>query len=297
MTQKFDEFKGVITALVTPFQDGELDLRSFRRLLRFQLDQGVQGFVVNGTTGESPTLRPEEVETLCEAAKAEVAGQVPLIVGTGSNSTAKTIEFTRRAVSWGADAVLVVVPYYNKPPQRGLVRHFTEVAQHSERPVLLYNVPARTAVNLLPAAVAELSHVPRIAGVKDATGDSDVAEQLVQTVRPGFTLLSGDDATCVEFCRRGGEGVISVCSHIIAPEMKEAVLKARQSDRAAVKAYHERFAGFLKLLYVEANPIPVKMALHWMGILDSPELRLPLVELDQRFHKEFQACLRNLGKL
>ena len=291
------EIKGVITALVTPFQRGEVDYASYRKLIRAQLDQGVEGFVINGTTGESPCLNFNETEKLFEVAKHEVGGAVPLIIGTGSNSTRKTVEFTRAANAWGPDAVLVVVPYYNRPPQRGLVAHFTEVARASTAPLLLYNVPSRTVTQLEPDTVIALSTVENIAGLKDATGDLAILEQIKAGVPADFTLLSGDDGTCVDFAARGGAGVIAVASHVIGREMRRAIDDARAGDAGAAVGYRNKFAPLLKALYLEPNPIAVKMALHWMGLIASPELRAPLVPLDERHHEELRACLRNLAKI
>jgi 4-hydroxy-tetrahydrodipicolinate synthase len=291
------KFKGVITAIVTPFKDGALDLASFRRLLKAQLDQGVNGFVINGTTGESPTLTPNEVKTLFETARAEAAGQVPLIVGTGSNSTVKTVEFTKQVCGWNPDAVLVVVPYYNKPPQRGLRQHFEAVAEASTVPVILYNVPGRTITTLEPATVGELSGHANIAGIKDATGDLSILNQIIRERRKDIALLSGDDATCIDFCARGGHGVIAVASHIIGKEMGEAIQQAWFNEASAGVKYKETFGALLKWLYCEANPIPVKKALHMMGLIDSPEMRLPLVELDSKYDKDLQTCLKDLGKI
>lgn len=283
---------GVITALVTPFKNSQIDKKSFAKLLRHQLDQGVQGFVINGTTGESPTLKFEEVRLLFDLAKSEVAGQVPLIVGTGSNSTAVTCEFSQAVSKWQPAAVLVVVPYYNKPPQRGLREHFSTVAKSAGVPVLLYNVPSRTIANLEPATIAELRGEKNIAGIKDATGDMIALEQLKKN--KNFTLLSGDDVSAVDFCARGGHGVISVSSHLIGAEMREYLTSPTVTGAAE---YKKKYAELMKYLYIESNPIPVKMALHWMGIIESPELRLPLVSLDEKFHKEFKTCLKNLGKI
>jgi len=291
------EIKGVITALVTPFQRGEVDYASFRRLIRAQLDQGVDGFVVNGTTGESPCLNFNETEKLFEVAQHEVAGAVPLIIGTGSNSTRKTVEFTRAANAWRPDAVLVVVPYYNRPPQRGMVAHFTEVAAASDAPVLLYNVPSRTVASLEPATVATLSADPNIIGLKDATGDLAGLDTLRASVPPEFTLLSGDDGSCVDFAARGGKGVIAVASHVIGREMKRALQEAQANDPDAGAEYTKKFSALLRALYLEPNPIAVKMALYWMGLIASPELRAPLVTLDERHHEELRACLRKLAKI
>lgn len=282
---------GVMTALVTPFKNGEIDTVSIKRLVRAQLDQGIQGFVVNGTTAESPTLTHEEVWDVFALVKSEVSGQVPLIVGTGSNATESTAEWTREVSRWQPDGVLVVVPYYNKPPQRGLKAHFESVAAVSGVPIYLYNVPSRTVANLEPDTAGDLSQNKNIAGIKDATGNMDVFEALKRKTRAGFTLLSGDDSTCVEFCARGGHGVISVSSHIIGAEMRQAI-----ADRA-VESYKSKYAVLLKWLYIEANPIPVKMALHWMGLITSPELRLPLMALDEKFHQDFKSCLKEIGKI
>jgi 4-hydroxy-tetrahydrodipicolinate synthase len=291
MTTMSSNLGGVITALVTPFQNGEVDKRSFTRLIRQQMDQGVQGFVINGTTGESPTLEMAEVRDLFSLAKSEVAGKVPLIVGAGSNSTVHACELAHEVSSWRPDAILSVVPYYNRPPQRGLVAHFTAIGKASSVPVLLYNVPGRTVANLEPETVGELSRADQIAGIKDATGNMAVLESLKKSVRNGFLLLSGDDASCVEFCAHGGHGVISVSSHIIGREMREAIASKD------VNGFKSWFAALMKWLYVEANPIPVKMALHWMKLIESPELRPPLAALDEKFHKDFIACLKELGKI
>ncbi len=291
---KGNNLRGVITALVTPFKNGELDKKSFVRLLHQQLDQGVDGFVINGTTGESPSLLLDEVRQLVQIAKTETAGKVPLIVGTGGNSTARTCEMSVEVCKWQPDALLVVVPYYNRPPQRGLSEHFKQVARASTVPVYLYNVPSRTVASLDPETTAELSAVENINGIKDATGNMEVTATLKRSVRPGFVLLSGDDVSCVDFCARGGSGVISVSSHIIAAEMREYLSRASSS---ASDEYKKKYADLMKWLYIEANPIPVKMALHWMGVIDSPELRLPLVALDRKFHEEFKTCLKNLKKI
>lgn len=288
------KFQGVITALVTPFRKGELDLASFKRLLKQQMDQGVRGLVINGTTGESPCLSLEEVKTLYTCARTELGSAATLIVGTGLNATKKTVEFSQAVASWAPDALLTVVPYYNKPPQRGLQAHFEAVADSVNVPVLLYNVPGRTVASLEPATVGALSKHRNIIGIKDATGDMKALKALRDQVTSEFILLSGDDGSCVEFASLGGHGVISVSSHIIGREMIAAF---DEPSPAAVAEYRDRYTAFMRLLYVEANPMPVKAALHWMGVIDSAELRLPLVELDSKYHKEFQACLKELGKL
>lgn len=290
------KIKGVITALATPFLKGRVDESSFKKLLQDQVRQGVDGVVVNGTTGESPTLEWDEVRRLYQLVRSETPS-LPVIVGTGSNSTADSVAMTKDACSWGADAVLVVVPYYNRPPQRGLLAHFTAVAEAATSPVILYNVPSRTSAALEVATVAELARHPRIAGIKEATGNMELLADLVKAVPKDFVLLSGDDLSSVEFCARGGHGVISVSSHLIGQEMKAAIDKARTGDRSAVGEYVNTYSTLMKHLYIEANPIPVKAALHWKQIFASMEMRLPLVALDEKFHGEFKQCLSALGKI
>jgi 4-hydroxy-tetrahydrodipicolinate synthase len=284
-------FRGVITALVTPFKDGELDEASLIRLLHHQLAQGVNGLVLNGTTGESPTLTRKELRRLWQISKSEVGNQLPLIIGAGSNSTVGTCELAKEVSAWGPSALLSVVPYYSRPPQRGLIQHFTAVAQASKVPVILYNVPSRSVANLEVDSILALSRVPNIAGLKDATGDMAVLRAMKGDLPPHFSLLSGDDATCVEYCASGGHGVIAVSSHVIGAEIKQYLAQG------LVAEYQARFAELFRCLYIEANPIPVKMALHKMGLIDSPELRLPLVALEQKFHKELEKCLKELGKI
>lgn len=284
------EFSGVWTALVSPFRDGALDQKSFLKLIAQQIECGVSGVVINGTTGESPTLTLQEVRKLVEWASVEIAGEIPFIIGAGSNSTDNSIGLVKSLESFKPAAFLQVVPYYNKPPQRGLVKHFTLVAEASDVPTILYNVPSRTISRLEPETIGALAKHENIAGIKEATGDMELFDEIKKRVPKTFSLLSGDDATCVDFVARGGHGVISVCSHIIGKELVESI---KSGDRKFAKTY----ATLLKYLYIEANPIPVKMALHWMGILESPELRSPLVEMDGEYHEAFQACLKELEKI
>lgn len=282
---------GTITALAAPFKNGELDERSFRRLVARQIAEGVNGLVINGTTGESPTIHITEAERMFAIAKEECGGQIPIIVGTGSNSTLRTIELTRIAASWGADAALVVTPYYNKPPQRGLRAHFEAVADSGNLPVVLYNVPGRTITAIAPETTIELSAHPKIVGLKEASGDLNYLKAILGKVPRDFALLSGDDATCVEFCAHGGHGVISVFSHVIAAELA-AIFKSGKSEGAL-----NEFGELLRLIYIESNPIPVKAALYLMGVFDSMEMRLPLVPLNNENLVLLRNELRRLGKI
>ncbi|MCB0406934.1 MAG: 4-hydroxy-tetrahydrodipicolinate synthase [Bdellovibrionales bacterium] len=272
------KYSGLITALATPFIGGELDISSFRRLVQFQKQNGVDGFVVNGTTGESPTLSTEEVLRLLEATKAEVGDDVSVIVGTGSNSTKKTIENTKRAKEWGAEAALVVVPYYNKPTQAGLVAHFQAIAENSEIPIILYNVPGRTVTALSLEAIQELSTHENVIGIKEASGDIGFGRKIREAVGETFLITSGDDATCIELCSTVGDGVISVISHIIPKQLKQALSEVKKNSGAS-KLFTEKFGSLLEAIYLESNPIGVKRALAEMEVFDSAELRLPLLEM------------------
>ncbi|PIS10160.1 MAG: 4-hydroxy-tetrahydrodipicolinate synthase [Bdellovibrio sp. CG10_big_fil_rev_8_21_14_0_10_47_8] len=256
---------GVITALITPFKNQDVDYPSLERLIKFQLKSGVQGFVINGTTAESPTLETAEKNEIFNFVRARVPNEIPLIMGTGSNSTQKTIEESIAAEKLGADAILVVVPYYNKPPQRGLVEHFKKVADSVSIPTILYNVPSRTITSLELESIQQLSLHPKIIGIKEASGNVEFAREIRQKCGKNFLVLSGDDGTYDEFMEVGGDGVISVASHVVPEVMLQRSARANRD--------------LIDLLFVEANPIPVKKALHLMGIIDSPECRLPLVTL------------------
>ncbi len=288
-------FKGTITALATPFKDGKIDYKSLERLLKQQLDGGVEGFVVNGTTAESPTLEPHEVAELFKNIRSFVGTKVPLIVGTGSNSTAKTIEDSKKAEQWGADALLVVVPYYNKPPQRGLVEHFKAVAGAVKIPTILYNVPGRTITSLATESILELSKAPGIIGIKEASGKIDFDAEISHACGPDFVLLSGDDGTYVEFLGVGGHGVISVASHVIPKQMVQWKKWVDGGEIAQARADIQKHMKLIDLLFVEANPIGVKKALQLMGIFDSATMRLPLMELTPQHTESLKNEMQKLG--
>ena len=289
---------GIITALATPFVQGKLDSVSFKKLLQFQVDQGVDGFVVNGTTAESPCLFPEEVEQLFRWTKEEI-GAKPVILGVGGNCTQKTLENIKIAERLKVDAVLAVVPYYNKPPQRGLVKHFNTLADRSPLPVILYNVPARTGVGLSLESILELSRHPNIIGIKEASGDLDLGKEIVK--RSDFILLSGDDDTCFDLCALGAQGVISVASHIIGKEMKDLFQRIKQENGNKTKSllmeYKKNYTSFLKNIYCESNPIGIKMALKFLGVFSSAELRSPLVPLAEKDSQVLKASLEAINLL
>jgi 4-hydroxy-tetrahydrodipicolinate synthase len=289
--------KGTFTALVTPFNNGKVDYASLDRLLRHQLDAGIDGFVVNGTTAESPTLESEEVIKIFHHIRKYCGSQVPLILGTGSNSTKKTIEETKKAASLGADAALVVVPYYNKPPQRGLYEHFKATASSTQIPIILYNVPGRTVTTLSVETIVKLSEIKNIVGIKEASGKIDFAEQIIKGCHKDFVMLSGDDESYVEFLAVGGHGVISVASHIIPKQMIQWRHWAQSGQIERARAEIQDYKNLINLLFVEANPIPVKKALALIGVLETADMRLPLVECSAESTEKLKIELKKVGLL
>lgn len=274
-------FRAVITALITPFRGGEVDYDSLGRLIDQQLKGGVEGFVVHGTTAESPTTTESEKEKIFAYVKSRVPSGFPLIVGTGENSTDKTIKNTKLAEAWGADAVLVVVPYYNKPPQRGLFEHFKAVANSTKLPVILYNVPGRTITALELDTIEKLSKVPGIVGIKEASGNIEFAAKIRAACGEKFVLLSGDDGTYDGFLKNGGDGVISVATHVIPREFVQWTQAARDKKFDVAVNGIKKSSKLIDSLFWEANPIPVKKALAEMGVIAKAEMRLPLVEMDE----------------
>jgi 4-hydroxy-tetrahydrodipicolinate synthase len=288
-------FKGSIPALVTPMRDdGTIDFAAWDALLDFHLREGTDGVVVGGTTGESPVLERGELEELVRRAKARVAGRIPVIAGSGTNGTAKSVVLSKVAAAAGADALLVVTPYYNKPTQDGLFRHFTAIADAVDVPVILYNVPGRTACDMLAGTVARLSHHPRIAGVKEATGDVARGQAILEQSRPGFVLLSGDDPTAADLVRIGAKGVISVTANVAPRAMHELCDAALAGRHGAAAAIDERLGPLHKALFVEANPIPVKWAVQRMGLI-GPGIRLPLTPLSEGLHATVEAAMVAAG--
>lgn len=297
MQQRATDFNGAISALVTPFMNGDVDYASLEKLVAYQLDNGIKGFVVNGTTAESPTLTSAEVSKIFSMVRAQAGVNFPIILGTGSNSTAKTIEATKKASELGANAALVVVPYYNKPPQRGLVEHFKAVAKDSEVPVILYNVPGRTITGMTVDTIAELAEVKNIIGIKEATGDVKFDQELINRVPKSFLMLSGDDPTYIDFLKMGGKGIISVMSNFITKECSRWTDLMMSGKVTEAEADFKKYLKLIGQMYCEANPIPVKWMLYKKGIIRSPEMRLPLVTLDNKFHAEITAEMQSLGLL
>ena len=288
-------FSGSMVAIVTPMTaDGGLDWPAWDQLLDFHAREGSDGIVVAGTTGESPALSVDEVEELTRRAVARCRGKIKVIVGAGTHSTAGTVARTRALTRLGVDAVLLVTPYYNKPTQEGLFRHFMAAAEASEVPVILYNVPSRTAVDLLPSTVARLARNPQIVAIKEATGSLSRAREILNTCPPEFTLLSGDDATALDLMNLGARGVISVTANVAPRRMHEACAAALSGDLAAAQAIDLRLQPLHKDLFVEANPIPVKWAVARMGLIGNA-IRLPLVELSAAHHDTVLRAMRDAG--
>lgn len=290
-------FRGSLIALVTPMtESGDVDHVAFGRLLDWHARQGSDGVVIAGTTGESPTVTAAEAAELLQIAVQRIGGRMPVIAGTGGNSTAESIERTRAACELGVDGVLVVTPYYNRPPQEGLYRHFSLVADASSVPLILYNVPSRTACDLLPETVERLSFHPQIIGIKEATGSIERGAEILGRCGDDFLLLSGDDATCRDLIGAGAQGVITVTGNVAPRLMHEMVEAALASDEAGARELDERLAGLHTALFVESNPIPVKWALSRLGLI-GPGIRLPLVPLAQPHEATVLAAMRRAGAI
>jgi 4-hydroxy-tetrahydrodipicolinate synthase len=284
-------FSGSLVAIVTPMRaDGSLDLAAWDRLLTMHLDAGTGGIVVCGTTGESATVTDAEVMLLIERSRSRLKDRAALIVGAGTNSTALTVERTRRFSAAGVDALLVVTPAYNKPSQEGLYRHFEAVAAASSVPVVLYNVPGRTAVDMLPATVARLMKLPRVVAVKEAVPTMERVRELAALGGGKFSVLSGDDATAAQAILNGARGVISVTANVVPKAMAQMAAAALRGDRAAVEKCDAPLRALHEALFVEGNPIPLKWAMAELGMIEAG-LRLPLTELSENLRPRVRAAL------
>ena len=290
-------FHGSMVALVTPMrEDGSIDEASLAQLVEFHVDNGTDALVVAGTTGEASTLDEEEHCRVIRLVVEWAAGRVPVIAGTGANSTREAIELTRCAMKGGADACLLVTPYYNKPTQEGLYRHFRAVAEAVPIPQILYNVPGRTACDLHNDTVERLAGISNIVGIKDATGDMVRGKELVERCGDRMDIYSGDDATTLELMRLGGKGGISVTANIAPKAMHEMCSAALAGDFAQAEAINQRLMPLHKKLFVEANPIPVKWALNQMGLIPSG-IRLPMTELSPSCHDVVREAMQQAGLL
>jgi 4-hydroxy-tetrahydrodipicolinate synthase len=279
-------------AIVTPMlEDGSLDLPALRDLVDWHVEQGSNGLVVVGTSGESPTVSVEEHVLLIKTVVDQAGKRIPVIAGAGGNSTAEAIALTEQAKRVGADASLQVVPYYNKPTQEGLFRHFSKIAESVDLPVILYNVPGRTVADMSNETILRLAQVPGIVGVKDATGNVDRAAHLIKSAPADFSIFSGDDLTAIALMLLGGHGNISVTANVAPRAMSELCQAAIAGDARTARAIHLQLLALHKALFVESNPIPVKWALQQLGKMQGG-IRLPLTPLDAKYHELVRAALR-----
>lgn len=284
--------KGSIVAIVTPFKNGKIDEKALRRLIEFQIKNGTDGIVPCGTTGESATLSYEEHERVIELTVEAVNKRVSVIAGTGSNSTREAIELTKHAEKAGADAALLITPYYNKPTQEGLFQHFKAVSEEVSIPLIVYNVPSRTGVNMLPETVARLSELKNIVGIKEATGDLKQVSQIIKLCRNDFYVLSGDDFVTLPMLAVGAKGVISVTSNIIPSDVAQMIDAFFAGDYKRAVELHFKMWDINVAMFLETNPIPVKTALALMGMI-TPEMRLPLAPMAEANLKKLKKALIN----
>lgn len=288
-------FKGSMVALVTPMQpDGYIDKKSLPELIEWHIAEQTDGLVVVGTTGESATLSAAERAEIIALTVKQVAGRIPVIAGTGTNCTATTIKYSQDAAKAGADACLLVTPYYNRPTQKGLIEHYKAVAASTRLPLILYNVPGRTGCDILPETVAELATVNNIIGIKEATGNLERAAAIRKLCGKTFKLYSGDDATGADFILQGGDGVISVTANVAPRKMRAMCDAALAGDSKGAQSVNAQLMPLHQKLFLEANPIPTKWALNQMGLI-STGIRLPLLPLDERYHQDLRAALQQSG--
>jgi len=289
-------FKGSMTALVTPFRNGELDLDALKKLVNWQISEGTTGLVPVGTTGESPTLSHEEHETVVETVVKTVAGRVPVIAGAGSNNTAEAIRFVEFAARIGADAALVVTPYYNKPTQRGMIAHFSTLHDCADIPIIIYNIPGRSIVDMTPATMGELARLPRIIGVKDATGDVSRVSQQRASCGRDFIQLSGEDASALGFNAQGGVGCISVTANVaprLCAEFQSATLAG---DYAKALEYQDQLMPLHEAIFIEPGLVGAKYALTQLGLC-SDEVRSPLTGLENSTKTAIDTAMAHAGLL
>ena len=285
-------FEGLVVAMVTPFKDGAIDLEAMRRHVDFMIDGGVQGLVVSGSTGEAATCSVEERLELWRATKQAVRGRVPLVAGTGTNSTADSIALTKQAEAIGLDGAMLVTPFYNKPTPKGQIAHFTAVAQATKLPIIVYNVPGRTGTNTMPETIAKLDPVSNIVAVKEASGNVDQASAIRAKSR--LTVLCGDDSLTLPMIAVGAQGVISVVGNVAPREMRTLTDHARAGRIAEAEAMHRRLLPLFKALFIESNPGPAKYLLAHLGLMRN-ELRLPLVPVEPASEEVIRAAAVAVG--
>jgi 4-hydroxy-tetrahydrodipicolinate synthase len=290
-------YSGSMVALVTPMhEDGALDYDSLRKLIEFHISEGSDAIVAVGTTGESATLSVSEHTDVIKAVIDMVDGRVPVIAGTGANSTSEAIELTEKAKTLGADAALLVAPYYNKPTQEGMYLHFKAIAEAVDLPQILYNVPGRTACDLLPETVGRLSQIPNIIGIKEAAGDVSRVQQIRQLSNDDFEIYTGEDVNTVDFILAGGCGVISVTANVAPRLMHDMCMAAIDGDEAKAREINQKLVALHQFLFVETNPIPVKWALSEMAMIPKG-IRLPMTVLSEKYHQSVREALITAGVL
>jgi 4-hydroxy-tetrahydrodipicolinate synthase len=290
-------FQGAMVAIVTPFKDGQVDESSLRQLIEFQIASGTHGIVPCGTTGESPTLSFEEHERVIEITVEQVNRRVPVIAGTGSNNTEEAIRLTRHAKSVGADGALMICPYYNKPTQEGLYRHYKTVAEKVDIPIIMYNIPGRTAVNMEPSTIARLAKIDNIVGIKEASGSMRQITDIIALCDESFTVVSGEDYLTYPLLCVGGKGVISVVSNVAPGDMAELCNLSLKGDFAAARRLYYQLLPLCHALFYETNPAPVKAALFMMQKIASEEVRLPLAPMSESNRERLRGDLQAYGLL
>ena len=291
------QIQGAITALVTPMREGKVDEKGLIDLIEFQIAAGIHGIVPCGTTGESATLDFDEHKRVIELTAKTVKGRIPVIAGTGANSTLEAIELTQSAKASGADAVLSVVPYYNKPSQEGLYQHFKAILEAVDIPLVLYNVPGRTVTNMLPTTVARLAKLPNVIGIKEACGSLNQISELIQLCPKDFIVLSGDDFTAMPSVLIGGKGVISVVSNLEPGKMARMMEAALAGDLARANALHYELFSLMGAMFCYPSPAPAKKGLELMGRIASAEVRLPMTQMDEASLDRLQGDMSSLGLL
>ncbi len=287
-------FGGAIVAIVTPFRNGKVDEEALRKLIDEQIAAGTDGIAPCGTTGESTTLSHEEHDRVIEITIDAVRKRVPVIAGTGSNSTAEALRLTRHAWEAGADGALIVCPYYNRPTQEGLCQHYRTIAEEVPIPIIIYNIPSRTGTNLLPENLAKLAKIPNIVGVKEASGSLKQMSDVIQLCGPEFDVLSGDDIFTLALLAIGGKGVISVISNVAPGDMAAMVDAFAAGDLGKARSLHYRMSPLIDALFIETNPIPVKAALSLMGKIEY-ELRLPLCRMTAKNEEFLKKVMQSYG--
>ncbi|MBU1007129.1 MAG: 4-hydroxy-tetrahydrodipicolinate synthase [Candidatus Omnitrophica bacterium] len=290
-------FEGPMVAIITPFKKGKIDEKKLAELVEFHIKGGTSAIVPCGTTGESATLSYDEHERVIEIVIEAADKRVPVMAGTGSNNTSEAVMLTTHAKKAGADASLQITPYYNKPTQEGIYRHFKKIAEESDLPLIVYNIQSRTGVNITPETMHRLSKVKNIVGVKEASGNLDQMSEIYSLCGKGFDLISGDDSLTLPILAIGGTGVISVVANIVPKDVASMVSKFKAGDMEGARKIHCKLLPLIKALFIETNPIPVKTAMTLMGMIDEPGLRLPMCDMSEANLGKLKKALKDYGLL